>query len=258
MKANHFILGGAALSFAYIILIFTAAADFNPFNLSLDFSAVGPFGDSFGPLNTFMTSVAAVAAVSAYLSQQSELELAKSELKQDRKDAIKRDFETTFFNMLTLLRTTAKEIAVTDSFKFDLSKAQDVFRRVLINHIRPRIVNGDIDSSYKKVYRENQDELGHYFRLFYHIVKYIDSSEIEDKLLYSRILRATLSSAEIVVIALNCLHGGGKIKLKPLVEKYAMLHNISKADAISWRILGSFERSAFGDRDFELETDHFD
>jgi hypothetical protein len=74
-------------------------------------------------------------------------------------------------------------------------------------------------------------------------------------MLYVRLLRATLSNAEIVLIGLNCMYGGGQRKLKPLVEKYAVLHNISAGDARTWRFAASFDQSAFGDRDIKAPSD---
>jgi hypothetical protein len=53
------------------------------------------------------------------------------------------------------------------------------------------------------------------------------------------------------------MYGGGKLKLKPLVEEFAILHNISTSDAKSRRIIASFEPSAFGDRSFIESDDDF-
>lgn len=248
MRIRVLILGSLGISTIYSICIFAAAAKFNPLNISLDFTGAGQFGDSFGPLNTLMAGVAAVAAVSAYVAQRQELDRIKADSEAERNHSEKRDFETTFFNLLNIFRSAAKDINVLDVYSRNPANRPDPFRRFLSDHIQSNVSDGDIERAYRVAYRNHKDELGHYFRLFYHILRYIDNSSVKDKFLYSRILRATLSGSEIVTIALNCLHGGGKQKLKPLVEAFSMLHNISVNDLNEWNLYTGFDPKAFGDR----------
>ncbi|MBK8344630.1 MAG: hypothetical protein IPL12_15845 [Bacteroidetes bacterium] len=42
--------------------------------------------------------------------------------------------------------------------------------------------------------------MGHYFRNLYHIIKYIDNSNIENKRTYTNFVRAQLSSHELALI----------------------------------------------------------
>lgn len=69
----------------------------------------------------------------------------------------------------------------------------------------------------------------HYFRHLYRIIKFIDGADCltsDEKYKYTSIVRATLSSYELVWIFYNCLYGAGKPKFKQLVEEYAMLKNL--------------------------------
>ena len=258
MKLNYrrIALGGASVFLLFYAIVILSAAGWNPTGIDWDFANTGQFGDSFGPLSTFMAAVAAVSALGAYLSQKEELKRVRESSASERETTEKRDFENTFFNLLKLFRDTVTEVDVTDRYGKDPLTGRDAMRRVLddyVNHYRTKL--GDDRKAFQSAYTRFKDDLAHYFRLFYHILRFVDESPIKNKMLYVRLLRATLSDAEIVLIALNCMHGGGA-KLKPLVEKYAILHNVSLSSARTWHIIGPFDGGAFGDRSMtDDETD---
>lgn len=109
------------------------------------------------------------------------------------------------------------------------------------------IENINIDSlikSYDKLYNKNQSDLGHYFRSIYHIIKFIDKSDIEDKKNYIGFLRAQLSSYEQIIIFYNCLHPYGK-KLKILAEKYSLFKSIDVNLFINTEHKGEFKNTAY-------------
>jgi hypothetical protein len=49
-----------------------------------------------------------------------------------------------------------------------------------------------------------------------------ESTEINDKIKYTRLIRAQLSSHELVIIFYSCLSTKGREKFKPLIEKYKL------------------------------------
>ena len=67
--------------------------------------------------------------------------------------------------------------------------------------------------------------MGHYFRNFHRILKFVDEGEVANKTEYTGILRAQLSSFELALLFYNALHPVGA-KLKPFIERYAMLENL--------------------------------
>lgn len=89
----------------------------------------------------------------------------------------------------------------------------------------------------------NQDELralievpfGHYFRYIYRILKHIDESNLLDGIddaehireEYSSILRAQLSTYELILIFYNALHPEFQNTSKRLIEKYAIFNNLN-------------------------------
>ena len=81
--------------------------------------------------------------------------------------------------------------------------------------------------AYELTFPEIEADVGHYFRSLYNIVKFVDQSVIENKRLYTNLVRAQISSYELVLLFYNCLPAYGKQKFKPLVEEYSLLKMIS-------------------------------
>lgn len=241
---------GASIFAMYLSAVIASGLGWNPFGVIWNFENSGQFGDSFGPLGAMMSAVAAVSALLAYWSQRDELNRLKTSAEADRLRAEKNDFEGMFFQLVTLFRNTLVQIDV-DQQTAQPARGADAFKRLISDYMY-RIKVDDIsagnEKNFKNMYLNNQNDLGHYFRLFYHIVKFIDESEIDGKMRYIRIFRATLSNSEIVMIGLNCCYGAGFEKLKPLVEKYALLHNISANSANKFEINSKMKSDAFGDR----------
>jgi hypothetical protein len=97
-----------------------------------------------------------------------------------------------------------------------------------------------IRKDYLDFFTTYQDSLGHYFRNLYHIFKYVYFTDLiieEEKRVYSNIIRAQLSSDELVLLFYNSLtpinFSGDKPslgypKFKFLIEHFDVLQNMSK------------------------------
>ena len=89
----------------------------------------------------------------------------------------------------------------------------------------------------------------HYFRFLYRILKFIQTSPLvtsfEEEYEYTCMLRAMLSRYELVWLYYNGLTYG-KDKLKPLIERYAMLNNLREDLLVGKKDqFGSYEPSAW-------------
>ena len=84
--------------------------------------------------------------------------------------------------------------------------------------------------------------LGNYFRLFYHIIRYVDQSDLsqKDKDGLVRIARAYLSEPELHLLFWNAISQHGSEKTKPLVEKYDLLQNYGGFDDQQFKELYDF------------------
>jgi Putative phage abortive infection protein len=234
----------------YLFAVIASGAGWHPFGTGWQFETTGQLGDSFGPLSAVMSSVAAISALLAYWSQREELQRLKLSAGSEQQRLEKNDFENTFFRLITLFRDTLVQIDI-DQQTREPARGADALQKFIRDYMISFDDAHTLDKSpenFKKMYRAYQNDLGHYFRLFYHIVRFVDEAPIDDKMKYIRIFRSLLSNTEMVMIGLNCCYGEGNAKLRPLVEKYALLHNISAERAKQFGIVTVMGKAAFGDR----------
>ncbi|WP_412850599.1 putative phage abortive infection protein [Chryseobacterium sp. PMSZPI] len=209
----------------------------------------GTFGDMFGFANALFTGFSFIGLIGTILLQRHDINTQRKELQKQTKSIHVQNFESTFFQMLTIfqgivdnleiveygesikgrrvfgvlnqkIKNELFEITMTEEYQERSSfEIEDVIRYVFIE-------KDDAIEAYDKVYSEYGDVLGHYFRSLYHIVKFTDKYKGIDKQKYISIARSHLSNSEQVLLYYNCLHENGVIKFMPLVKKYALLKNI--------------------------------
>lgn len=198
-------------------------------------------------------------------NQRKELFLQRQEMKRNRAEMITQNktlalqrFENTFFSMMELQQQIVNNLEYTVAEpKFDIKRfkgiitpksdnviyrGREVFEHLYSGWNKPGSLNfenlikeeglsGYVDSEVRTM-------LDHYFRHFYTILNFIDKSSAFDddnpdeayknKYQYAKILRATLSRYELVLLYYNGLSDVGNEKLKPLLEKYSMLKNLNE------------------------------
>lgn len=214
----------------------------------------GTFGDMFGAVNALFSGLAFGGVIYAILLQRLELKLQRKELeltrgelegqkhqlKAQNETLQKQNFETTFFQLLRLHNDITNDIDIGEANRF---KGRDCFKefynrfRVLWSrNIQEHQENNElehINKTYLKFYEGLQSEFGHYFRSLYNIIKLIDNSEVEDKRLYTNLVRAQLSSFELLLLFYNALSEMGSEKFKPLIEKYSLLKTLPRKQLIN-------------------------
>ena len=229
----------------------------------------GLFGDQFGAVNALYSGLAFAGLIFTIILQKKELALQREELTQTREELkgqkeqleeqnktlkIQR-FENTFFQMLNQFQEIVNNISYSyldilnehhtvkgreafhDSFEVAIheTKLQD-WNPVHINHkyvgMRDIIKSLGANGYYESFTPTYFD---HYFRFLYRILNYVKTSplvkDFEEEYEYTSILRAMLSRYELVWLYYNGL-SYGKDKLKPLIERYAML-NILRDDLLA-------------------------
>lgn len=260
------ILTAVALA-VWIAIIVASGAGWNPFDARWDFSNSGAFGDSFGPLSALMASIAAVSAIAAYRSQSAEItrvkerqEAADAEAKKELsrllarerkadKQQQKREFEQTFFNLLEAFRSITAEIDITTN-KGTNRAGQDAFKSMASTlSYQKNLLENDLRSAWRKISATYANDLNHYFRFLYHLIRFVHDSKqsTDQKYFYVRLVRALLSEYEILFLGLNCHYGEGREKFRPLVKEYALLHNLSKANRQKWGFDKLYGPAAFGE-----------
>ena len=218
----------------------------------------GEFGDYIGGvLNPGIAFLALVALVWT-------IHLQTHELKESVSAFARQNFERTFFEMVRLHNDITRtfylsRVTLSDANGaiVDLSGRQCFAYYLLELKGQHAIAEGESEleitqRAYSVIHNRHQHVLGHYFRNFYRILKFVDENkdiDEESKPSYTGILRAQLSSDELVVMFYSSLYAEGE-KLKPFLEKYKMFDNLDPAlliDAIE-NHAGFYDISAWGER----------
>ena len=182
-----------------------------------------------------------------------ELEGQKKELIEQNLTLRKQRFENTFFQLLHNHQDIVAGIDIRRSNGVLVSEGRDCFKSFYQRFSNHNNISKEIGytlKQYMEMYKSHQADLGHYFRNIYHILKFIDGSkEIEEseKYKYASLLRALLSSYELIIIFYNCLGDYGIKKFKPLIEKYSFLKNIDYSLLVDNSHKNEYSEIAFAD-----------
>jgi hypothetical protein len=192
------------------------------------------FGDSFGSINTFISSFALIGVIWSVIMQKKELQLQREELRktteelhsqkeefeQQNKTARYQRFDNTFFQLLNNQRekiqdlhisfTNLHEVFVSEDEKYD---GRNVFKNILFH----RLPNNRLSTNLISLVNAKQAWEGYYsyyyasistlyFKGLLHLLEYISSSSIideSDKEFYANIVRTSLSKNELITLFLH-------------------------------------------------------
>jgi hypothetical protein len=161
-----------------------------------------------------------------------ELEGQKNEMKEQNITLGRQRIENTFFQLISLHHQIINGIDIRQGSHVT-NQGRDVFRHIykdfwgLIRKSNNSIQT--LNKDYLYYYKEYESDLGHYFRNLYRIIKFIDNVPFlsyDEKYDYICILRAQLSSSELLLLFYNCISENGLEKFKPLIEKYHFFKNL--------------------------------
>jgi Putative phage abortive infection protein len=210
------------------------------------------FGDMFGAASALFSGLAFAGLVYTIALQRSELKSQREDLAETRRElhAQTTHFEeqnrtlrqqalvSTFFQLLRLHNEIVNAIDLRAKAEGkEIAKGRDCFK-VFVNDLRGRYQAkraqqveatplGCILAAYDDFYEEHQADVGHYFRSLYNMVKLIHRSDLNDKRLYTNLIRGQLSSYEQVLLLYNCVTPLGDKKFKPLIETYGFFKNLN-------------------------------
>lgn len=196
-------------------------------------------------------------------------------------------FETTFFNMLSMLNEIRGAISgsfnwgigyreeyVSNSFlsKF-LDNLNSCYKMYLKNDDKGKrldqllskasenkifspteleMIQEEIDDLYQKHYSIYQNQLGHYFRYIYNIIKFTIDNRLKEKdeRKYIDLLQAQLSNDELALIFYNALSRNGlnsskKPQFKEWLEDYQFLENLNDESLIDRRHHVLYQKTKF-------------
>lgn len=226
----------------------------------LSINSSGVFGDSFGVLTSLFSGLAFAGLIITIVMQRDELALQRQELNLTREELsgqkeemraqnetlkVQR-FENTFFKMLELLESCRNDVyyqgfqrpslqgrdaikALYDAFTgaYLCNWAQDSgFNQIKVFKDECKSREG-VSEEYRNFYAQYGDELGQYYRTLYNILKLVDRADfIDDKTVYTNLVRAQLSRYELLLLFYNCISVFGIEKMAPLIKKYHILKHM--------------------------------
>lgn len=188
----------------------------------------------------FLIYIAFLGQKLQLLNQQEELVLNREELQatrlefeQQNETLRKQRFENTFFQLLKFHHDIVEAIDLRSVGGSQHSIGRSAFEVMYlalknIYNQHPTRLSLTPDQIIKFVYRDffkkYQPFVGHYFRSLYNIVKFVHLSGIPDpdKKIYTNLIRAQLSSNELLLLFYNCLSDVGQ-KFHEWVEYYNLL-----------------------------------
>ena len=209
----------------------------------------GVFGDYIG--GTIGSIVGAISIYLVYITYTSQVKFAR---KQD--EAMKRQqFEATYFSLLEqqqMIRSQLKGKIGNDTFEGILYlqglKSQLVDALSELNYIQDEVTEDNkvmlknrVNELYMDFFLPNVSNLGHYFRHLYHILKFVDDSQLSDSKKYADLLQSQLSNDELYLLAINGISNYGRKRMLPLMDKYGLLENYNaNGDMLTVRLLSIF------------------
>lgn len=263
----RWVFGGFAIWLAFVAASGAGVQIGGPWN----FTVTGQLGDSFGILSAFMASMAAIFTYQTLTDTREQRVLAEREAAERRKEALlaredaasereeaekreterskaehRRDAEGTFFRLLELRFRVLADLKIGKGSEQRIgTDAAEMYIGRILPGFYDEPAEFNLGDSYRKVFADNANDLGHYFRFTYHAILFAREQFGRDAYRYVRLLRAQLSSSEITLIALNCAHGEGREKFKELVEVYSLLHNITSIEREQFSLDEYFSPRAF-------------
>lgn len=207
------------------------------------------------PWESVIALILTAGALSVIILQKLELNVRKQELKETRELFSHTRFEVTFFNLINLHHERIRALEVYQnigpniqgrscfnyiyykSFVLLYGSGEDIYE-----HLSPL---ERVQTYYHQLYSIYESDLSYYFRNLYHLFHFVDSDSIHPKWPYIELLRAQLSSPELLLLFYHALSPHDHGKLKPLVEKYHLLANLPIGSLLSAKHKELYAPSAF-------------
>lgn len=197
--------------------------------------AFGIFGDYVGGVFGAFTGL--VSVVFLYLTYKKQIGI----FEEQKKQAELQQFEQTFFhlldNFIDLRQHLNNKIDKTEGLAFirsvrklienDIDKVcqeKDAF-----DVLNPLVTRKKIEEIYKTAFIAESDQLGHYFRTLYHLLKYVKEHcpKEEEKKMYFDLVQAQMNTDELYLTCLNGISSYGRKKLRPLLNESSFLENLA-------------------------------
>ena len=233
----------------------------------MDSAEKGVFGDSWGAFTSIFSALGFCGVLwTLKLQREATRKIEMDSLKRDESEKL-RDFENSFFNMLSILQTLIKDMRVENASGRKLAEGRHVFlyfykrfkKEVRLKNGRRLDFNTQdysdvqqasllMSNEYRFFFKNRAQNLSHYFRYVYNMFKIIHESELcnVDKKKYANILRAQLSNYELLMLFYNANFVHGK-KFILYVNSYAIMDNLPVEKLVYKKHVAFCDKEAWGE-----------
>jgi hypothetical protein len=238
------------------------------------FARAGQWGDSFGGFNA-LVSAFGFAAVLVTLWIQGDA------LRQQQLDQHQQRFESSFFELIGLIRQLRGELQFSYSQEYiDWQSAKGkktnkrprrgrfavraavrefTFWLIKTGKNRNPTIEDVVNTYMRRIHSRSESSLGPYFRVIYSVLDRIRSDTVlraGDKIRYSNLVRSQLTSYEISLMAINGLAPIAN-DLDKLIVQFRLLKYLPQ-NATRRRLARLYPEEAFRPRDEDIMRSDFD
>lgn len=204
--------------------------------------------------------------------QEEELEAQKEQSEEQLHSIQLQNFENSLFQLINMLNQTVREMNTSvskvnfenvaiqtrtldyggrDCFHAWYDKLKNsysdngLFERMTGQAPVDLTLKETAKAHFEKFHKTHQASLGHYFRVLYHIIKFIDESRAVpqlEKRRYTSLVRAQLSAYELVLFFYNGITPVAA-KFRPLMETYGLLEHLDTTLLLHEKHEGFYDRA---------------
>lgn len=258
-----FISLGVAVAL-FVIALFVAYAVSISGPLSSSPGDWGAFGSLVGGVaGSAVAAAALLAIIYGLIIQNREFSAMRAHLDDQKFFEKLQSIKRTYEQIVTLSAIQDDESSEVSTYSNGLSAFKVLNKRLVeriksnadfmpLNYLSENQYRDIVYKSFKQIYREYETLLPHYFRIVYHLFKYLDSeysggrASADDEI---QLAKAQLSTPELIFICLNACTTEGD-KLRRLVNEWGLLEHLPPRARriIGAGILRHFQADAFGTR----------
>jgi hypothetical protein len=236
-----------------IIIAIYAWLRYNP----QDLQSMSLFGDYIsGTVGALVSLASALLIYMAFIGQRLEAHQRQKEIDLSASQVTTQQFENVFISLLGFHHEAVKSLSCKIQGDNAIYRGRSFFNRIYqvlaaeyTNALSTRSSSEEAAvAAYESIYKQYRQDLGHYFRNLYNILKFIDESPITNHQKYANLLRAQLSSYELLMLFYNCLHPKGRSKFYTLASKYQIFESLPVEQLIANDHIKLYPWEAYGNR----------
>lgn len=235
MKRSYRIIFWSVIGISTLTLIVVYVGRLYKLPFAYTPDAFGLFGDYVGGVLGGLTGL--VSVVFLYITYQKQIDI----FKQQKRQAELQQFEQNFFHLLENYRSILPRLKnkgdKTEGYEYihsirvliekpidEVCKSENAL--TVLNSLETR---DKIEKIYGLAFTAESDQLGHYFRSLYHLLKYIKEHcpKAVDTKMYFDLVQAQMNTDELYLTCINGISNYGRKKLRPLLDDSSFLENLA-------------------------------